>query len=155
MARIIYGDRIGQGAEIRTGCAAVIWDDKKTKILLTRRTDNGLWCLPGGALDSGESIAEACVREVLEETGLHVRVERLIGVYSSPNRVIQYADGNCFQMVGLLFSVEVTGGQLTLNNEVSEFGYFDPAAIDTIPLMEHHRERIVDALSNQALPFIR
>ncbi|MBK8032803.1 MAG: NUDIX domain-containing protein [Chloroflexi bacterium] len=155
MARIINGDRIAKTAQIRTGCAALIWNNDKTEILLTRRTDNGLWCLPGGGVDPGETVEEACIREVWEETGLQVRVERLIGVYSSPNRVIQYADGNRFQIIGLMFAVEVTGGQLTLNHEVSEFGYFAPAEIAELALMEHHRERIVDALADQSVTFIR
>ena len=50
-------------------------------------------------MDSGESAVETCTREVLEETGLHVQVGRLIGVYSNPHRLIEYADGNRFQHV--------------------------------------------------------
>jgi 8-oxo-dGTP pyrophosphatase MutT (NUDIX family) len=50
----------------------MVFDEERTKVLLTRRTDNGRWCLPGGGIDSGESAAEACEREALEETGLVV-----------------------------------------------------------------------------------
>ncbi len=155
MTRIITGDRIGKTAQLRTGCAALIWDASQTRILLTRRTDNGLWCLPGGGVDPGESVAEACIREVWEETGLQVRVQRLIGVYSSPHRIIEYADGNRFQIIGVMFGVEVLGGELTLNEEVSEFAYCMPAEIAGLDMMEHHRERIADALAHQEQPFIR
>lgn len=94
MAKIIEGERIGAEARLSVGCSAIVYDDAGEKILLTRRTDNGQWCLPGGAMEAGESLSEACIREVFEETGLHVRVLRLIGVYSTPHRIIQYRDGN-------------------------------------------------------------
>src|SRR5919202_1058485 len=52
------------------------------RILLTQREDFEVWCLPGGAVDDGESVADAAVREALEETGLHVELTRLVGIYS-------------------------------------------------------------------------
>lgn len=76
------------------GRAVVIFDEAWEKILLTRRDDNGQWCLPGGQMEPGESAAECCEREVLEETGLRVHVRRLIGVFSSPDRLYTYPDGN-------------------------------------------------------------
>lgn len=155
MAKIVHGDRIGRTAQIRVGCSGLLYDAHREKILLTRRTDNSLWCLPGGKMEAGESAAEACIREVQEETGLEVAILRLIGVYSSPHRIVQYADGNQFQIVALSFEVALLGGDLTLNDEVSEFGYFTPQEIETLPLMEHHPERIADAISNHPVPFIR
>ena len=89
--KIVFGERIGKSAEIVVGCSAIIWDSARSKILLTRRTDNGRWCLPGGHAEPGESIAEACMREVWEETGLCVNIGKLIGVYSSPDFLLEYA----------------------------------------------------------------
>ena len=80
MAKLLYGECIGRLGAVRLGCSAMLFDEKRQKILLTRRTDNGQWCLPGGGLDPGESVAEACAREMREETGLEVRVGRLLGV---------------------------------------------------------------------------
>jgi len=110
MTQVLYGDRLGKEGRLRTGCSAVIFNETRTKVLLTRRTDNGLWCVPGGGMESGESAAEACIREVWEETGLNVRVKRLIGVYSNPNQLVVYADGNKAQMVVMSFEVEVMSG---------------------------------------------
>src|SRR5262245_20682598 len=117
MTQILYGDRLGKDGKIRLGSSAVIFDETRTKVLLTRRTDNGLWCLPGGAMDSGESAAEGCEREVLEETGLGVRVKRLVGVYSDPNQLIVYPDGHKAHIVALSFEVEIIHGVPGLSNE--------------------------------------
>ena len=137
------------------GCSAIIWDSTRSKILLTRRTDNGRWCLPGGHAEPGESVAEACVREIWEETGLRVHVGRLIGVYSSPDFLLEYADGRRHQIVALNFEVQVIGSELGLSNETTEYGYFTPDEIERMDLMEHHRQRIADALANQVAAFVR
>lgn len=54
------------------------------QVLLTKRKDFEVWCLPGGHVDAGESVVQAALREVREETGLEVRLNRLVGVYSIP-----------------------------------------------------------------------
>ena len=123
MTLVLYGDRLGKQGKIRVGCSAAIFDEQK-RVLLTKRQDNGQWCLPSGGLEPGESAAEACEREVLEETGLSVRAKRLVGVYSHPDQLVVYADGNKVQIVALHFEAEITGGELGLSDETSDFGYF-------------------------------
>ena len=107
MTQVLYGDRLGKHGKIRLGCSAAIFDEQK-RVLLTKRQDNGQWCLPSGGLEPGESAAEACEREVLEETGLSVRTKRLVGVYSHPDQLVVYADGNKVQIVALHFEAEIT-----------------------------------------------
>ena len=153
--KVIQGERVGRQGRIRTGCSAIIFDARREKILLTRRTDNGLWCLPGGGIDPGESAAEACEREIREETGLNARVTLLIGVYSSPDWLVEYPDGNKAQIVALSFEAEALEGMLTTNREVSEFGYFTPQEIEHLDMMLNHVQRIRDALVNQQAAFIR
>jgi ADP-ribose pyrophosphatase YjhB (NUDIX family) len=155
MAKHIYGDRIGKEAILRLGCSATIFDDQKQKILLTKRSDNRLWCLPGGGVEAGESVAEACEREVLEETGLIIKAKKLLGVYSDPHMITEYADGNRFQIIVLNFEVEVLGGALIVTDETTEVNYFDLKDIEHLDLMQPHRQRIVDALTQEARAFIR
>jgi 8-oxo-dGTP pyrophosphatase MutT (NUDIX family) len=155
MAKLIQGQRIGKLGELLLGCSAVIFDQDRHKVLLTRRTDNGQWCLPGGRMEPGESAAEACAREIWEETGLQVEIRKLLGVYSSPDRLIEYADGNRFQVLALNFEAEPTGGELRLSNETTGYGYFSPMEIAQMDVMAHHLERIADAFNEQAEAYIR
>jgi 8-oxo-dGTP pyrophosphatase MutT (NUDIX family) len=155
MTRLIHGPRIGRTGALRTGCSATLFSPDRTRLFLTLRTDNHLWCLPGGGMDPGETLAEACEREMFEETGLRVRVIRLIGVYSDPNIILEYRDGNRFQIVACNFEVEPVGGEPGLSNEVEAFGYFSLEEIAALDLMEHQRVRIQDAFSGQAEASIR
>jgi ADP-ribose pyrophosphatase YjhB (NUDIX family) len=155
MTQVLYGERLGKNGELRIGCSATIFDENRQKVLLTRRRDNGLWCLPGGHMDSGESAEECCVREVFEETGLHVRVVRLTGVYSNPDQLVVYPNGEQAHFVVLNFEVEVVGGQLGLSDETSEAGYFSLDEIESMPIHDRHSDRIVDALAGQAEAFIK
>src|SRR4051794_16300447 len=117
-----FGKRIGTTARLRIGAAAAVMDGER--LLLTKRTDNGEWCLPGGAIEPGERPAEAAERETLEETGLSVRVTGLIGVYSNPDVVVVYPDGNRMQIVGVVFRAEPVAGEARTSAEVSESGWF-------------------------------
>lgn len=130
--------------------------DAQGRVLLHRRADNGFWALPGGGVELGESVIEACVREVREETGLEVRVERLIGVYSDPRAyaVATYPNGEVTQFVNLCFACAIVGGELTCSPESTEIGFF---ALDALPqpLLPAHRLRIEDALRASPQPWIR
>ena len=106
-------------------------------------------------MDPGESAAEACAREVLEETGLVVIVGRLIGIYTSPNLVVEYAGGNRVQPVALNFAAEPVGGELGISDETTEVGYFSMEEMKSMDLWEHHIERISDAMSEAESAFVR
>jgi ADP-ribose pyrophosphatase YjhB (NUDIX family) len=112
------------------------------RVLLTKRKDFGVWCLPGGGVDPGESVAQAALREVAEETGLEVHLSRLVGIYSIP-------EARAWVNLIILFAGEPTGGVLKAQEEeVLELGYFHP---DEIPdtLLWGQRQRIQDALNDR------
>ncbi len=150
-----YGPRLGKEGRVRLGCSAVIFDETRRKVLLTRRSDNGLWCLPGGAVDPGETVAEACIREVREETGLEVQVVRLVGVYSNPDQLVVYPDGNKAFIVALSFEAQVTGGKLGLSDETTEVGYYTLEEMRGMAMIGQHPQRIEDAAANRTEPFVR
>jgi ADP-ribose pyrophosphatase YjhB (NUDIX family) len=110
------------------------------KVLLTKRSDIPVWCLPGGGVDAGESVAQTAVREVLEETGVQVKLTRLVGVYSRPTWGL---DGDHV----LLFTAVPIGGQLQAQDgETVALGYFAPDALPE-PFLWWHRQRLQDALA--------
>jgi 8-oxo-dGTP pyrophosphatase MutT (NUDIX family) len=154
MTKVLYGERISRQGKIRLGCSAAIFDEQG-RIFLTRRADNGQWCLPGGRMESGESVAEACEREVWEETDLRVRVTRLVGVYSHPDQLVVYADGNKAHIVALHFEAEIISGQPALSDETTDFGYFTMAELDGIDFLGRHRERILDTLEKRPEALIK
>lgn len=154
MTQIIYGDRIAKQGKIRLGCSAAIFDEQE-RVLLTKRRDNSQWCLPSGGVEPGESVAEACEREVFEETGLSVRVKRFVGVYSHPDQLTVYSETDKFQIIALHFEAEVMGGELGLSDETSDVGYFAMKEIEELEMLGRHKERIIDTLSNQKEAFVR
>lgn len=154
MTKVLYGERLSREGKIRLGCSASLFDEQG-RIFLTRRMDNGQWCLPGGRMESGESVTEACEREVWEETGLRVRVKRLVGVYSHPDQLVLYPDGNKAHIVALHFEVELLEGEPGLSDETTGFGYFTLEEAQQMDIMGRHRERILDTLENRTAALIK
>ena len=96
-------------------------------VLLICRTDNGNWALPGGAIEMNESVADAAIREVFEETGIQVEITGLLGVYSDPRHVIHFTSND---EVRREFSVALTArpadGEPTPSSESSEVRWVAP-----------------------------
>jgi mutator protein MutT len=126
--------------------SAVIFDDDG-RILLHRRADNGLWSLPGGAMEIGETIGQCIVREVQEETGLVVDVLALVGVYSDPNHVIEYTDGEVRQQFSICFKGRPIGGALVVSSESTELRWVDPTTLGQLDIQASISLRIDDALA--------
>ena len=121
--------------------SAVVADDAG-RILLIRRSDNGLWTIPGGAMEPGEAIAACCLREVREESGIDVDITRLIGIYSNPRHVVEYADGEVHQQFSVCFACRPVAGQLSTSDESSEVGYFTLGELATMDIHPSIRLRI-------------
>lgn len=123
---------------------ALVFNDAG-EILLNLRSDNRRWSVIGGMMDPHEQPATAVVREVLEETGIHVQIERITGVYLT--RVIRYADGNAAQYVVTVFRCRaISGTPHVADDESLEVRFFP---LDALPeISAEHRARIQHALSD-------
>ena len=148
MKRMIVGERVGKDGRLGVGCSASVFDSEKQKVLLVRRTDNDKWAVPGGYMEAGENFSEACQREVWEETGLKVTIKRLIGIYTSPNVLLVYPDGNKWQLVVLHFEAEFVEGELTPSEETIEFGFFSLAEINQLDINGLDKKRVFDGFAN-------
>ncbi|SRR6266511_105947 len=124
------------------------------ELLMIHRTDNGLWALPGGGHDIGETISQTVVREVREETGIEVEVTGVVGIYTNPNHVMAYDDGEVRQQFSICFTARPIGGTLTTSSESREVAWVDPARLDELNIHPSMRLRIDHALAELPQPYI-
>lgn len=129
----MYAQKIPPPPEtfVKVGVGAILLNEID-EILLEKRSDCGVWGLIGGKLDPGESIIQTLHREVYEETGLKVKIENLLGIYSEPEkRIVTYLDnGDVAQLVDTIFIVRKIAGNLRKSDESEELKFF---SIDALP----------------------
>jgi ADP-ribose pyrophosphatase YjhB (NUDIX family) len=128
--------------------------DAHQRILLHRRRESGDWALPGGVMEVGESVVQAGIREVREETGLEVRITGLVGVYSTPAHVVAYDDGAVVQPLAISLLGEQAGGAFAISHESSAAGFFTADEVDTLSVTPAMRLRLHHALSFDGQPFV-
>ncbi len=136
--------------------AAACIRDEEGRILLLRRSDgDNLWGFPGGMMELGERADEAVVREVREEIGLEVEPVALIGVYSAPEYIFVYPNGDQVQAVMVFFECRIVGGELRPDmQEILGARYFGPE--DELPPMRPCCvAKARDAFSFQGQAFFR
>jgi ADP-ribose pyrophosphatase YjhB (NUDIX family) len=127
--------------------------DEPGRLLMIRRTDNDLYAIPGGAQEIGETIVQTVVREVREETGILVDVTGLIGVYSDPQHVIAFADGEVRQEFSLCFRARPVHGELRTSSESKEVLWVEPARLDDLNLHPSIKLRIQHGFERRTKPF--
>ncbi|MEO3820979.1 NUDIX domain-containing protein [Plantactinospora sp. B24E8] len=128
--------------------------DEHGRVLLIRRTDNDLWALPGGAQDFGEYIAETAVRETREEAGVDIEVLDVVGIYTNPNHVVAYTDGEVRQQFSICFRGRYLGGELTPSDESSEVRWVPREELDDLKIHPSMRLRINHGYENRQRPYI-
>ncbi|MFI9593611.1 NUDIX hydrolase [Nonomuraea sp. NPDC052265] len=121
----------------------VVVTDEAGALLLIHRSDNDNWALPGGAIDLGESIPAAAVRETLEETGVTCEITGIVGTYSDPRHVILYtSNGEARQEFSIVLTARPTGGEPTPSSESREVRWVAPRDIESYRMDRSMRMRI-------------
>ena len=129
----------------------VIAVNDEGSILLIRRTDNGIWAVPGGAVDLGESVAQAAVRETLEESGIECAVTGIVGIYSDPRHVILYtSNGEVRQEFSIVLTARALSGRPMPSSESSEVRWVPAAEAAGYAMDPSMRIRINDFLTRKS-----
>jgi len=125
----------------KVGVQGLIFD-KEGKLLLEKRADDGLYGLPGGWMDTGESPEMTIVREIMEETGLTVEVDKLIGFYTR----LPGEWGQPHTTVHISYFCRLIGGTISISHESLEVGFFDPLTITD--WHKDHRKLAMDGVAH-------
>jgi 8-oxo-dGTP pyrophosphatase MutT (NUDIX family) len=120
---------------------SLLISDPAGRVLLCKpagHTDG--WHDIGGAIDPGESPAEAAVREAREELGVEVRLGRLLGAFGGPDHVVTYPNEDVVAYVTVCYEAFITSGDPEPDGEeLAEIGWFSRADLTTIPLSRFAR----------------
>lgn len=127
-------DRVGHERLLLPSVSVHVFDEAK-RLLLVRLRDGGVWSTPGGVIEPGELPADAAVREAWEETGLVVRVDRLLGAYGGPHCTVHYPNGDETQYVIIALGCSpVSGTPRPDDDETVEVRYWSREDARDLPL---------------------
>ena len=125
------------------------------EILMIRRTDNDNWAVPGGAIDLGESVAQAAVRETREESGIECEITGIVGIYSDPKHVLLYtSNGEVRQEFSIVLTAQPLSGQPTPSSESSEVRWVPVSEVLDYTMDRSMRIRVKDYLDRKESPVI-
>ncbi|MGW5689268.1 NUDIX hydrolase [Nonomuraea sp. NPDC003754] len=133
----------------------VVVTNEAGDVLMIRRSDNDNWAVPGGAIDLGESIPAAAVRETVEETGILCEITGLVGTYSDPRHVILYtSNGEARQEFSLVLTARAVSGEPTPSDESREVRWVPRGEVAALKMDRSMRMRIERYLSGLSSPYI-
>lgn len=121
--------KIGQQLIFSPSVVGIIRNENN-EILFVKEIGRTMWGFPAGAIEPGETPAQAVVREVYEETGLNVVPTSLLGVFGGQAFRWTYPDGNQVEYINFVFACDVIGGTLRpVDGEIGQYKYFPPASL--------------------------
>jgi ADP-ribose pyrophosphatase YjhB (NUDIX family) len=150
-----YDDPRAPAANSLVPSVNVVVVNTDDSVLMIRRSDNGNWAVPGGAIDLGESVAQAAVRETLEESGVECQVTGIAGICSDPRHVILYtSNGEVRQEFSIVLTARALSGQPTTSSESTEVRWVPAAEVLGYTMDRSMRIRISDFLSRTGSPVV-
>jgi ADP-ribose pyrophosphatase YjhB (NUDIX family) len=141
-----------KATSIVIAASALVLDDDG-RLLMIRRTDSGFHALPGGRHELGETMTATAIRETEEETGVTVAVTGLIGIYSNPDHVVAFSDGEIRQEFSICFRARPVSGEPRDSDESTEVRWVDQAELDALDIHPSNRLRIEHGLADRAEPY--
>jgi len=146
-------DNIGNQLIFMPSVAGIIRNERG-EILFGRKHNEENWGLIAGAIEIGETPAQAMVREAEEEAGLVVEPRRIIGVYGGEERRFTYSNGHQVEYLTIVFECKITGGQLAPDNEeMKELQYFSEDKLP--PIANNYPEYIFSSYQEERAHFER
>ncbi|TXK34268.1 NUDIX hydrolase [Nonomuraea sp. C10] len=133
----------------------VIVTNKTGDVLMIQRTDNDNWAIPGGAIDLGESLPQAAIRETLEETGIRCEITGIVGTYTDPGHVILYtSNGEVRQEFSIVLTGRAVSGAPATSSESRRVRWVPRDEVLSLPMAASMRMRIEHYLAGTGLPHI-
>ena len=124
-------------------------------VLLTERSDNGNWSMPGGAQDPGESLTATAIRETAEETGVTVRPTGVVGIFTDPKHVVHYTSNDeVRQEFTVVYRANYVSGEPTTSSETTRVGWIPAEKVADLIMDRSQRMRIEWALQNPSQTYI-
>ncbi|MGY4099837.1 NUDIX hydrolase [Nocardia sp. R16R-3T] len=134
------------------GSALVV--DGQGAVLMQRRSDSGNWSFPGGIMEIGETLEQCVIRETKEESGLDIEITGILGIYTDPEHVIEYADGEIRQEFNITFYGTVIGGRIEVSSESSEVRFLRLDELETLPVHQTVRLRLRHHVEQRSTPYL-
>ena len=157
MARRIdfYDDPAAPEVNSMVPSVNVVVTNASGDVLLIRRSDNQNWAVPGGAIDLGESMVQAAVRETREETGIDCEITGLVGIYTDPKHLILYtSDGEVRQEFSIVLTGRATGGTPTRSSESSDVRWVPKDDLGGYAMDRSMRLRLGHFLEGRVGPYL-
>lgn len=133
---------------------SVVVTDEHGRILMQRRTDNNLWALPGGGMDLTESVPQAAIREVKEETGYDIEITGMVGLYTDARHIIAYTDGEVRRQFNICLTARILGGNLAISDESTEVRWVPRKELKDLDMHHTQRLRLRHYAEGRQVPYI-
>ncbi|KQY84095.1 NUDIX hydrolase [Paenibacillus sp. Root52] len=146
-------DKIGNDLIFMPGVAGIIRNEQG-EILFGRKHKESTWGLIAGAIELGETPAQAMVREAMEETGLVIEPEKITGVYGGEEQRFTYANGHQVEYITIIFECRIKSGQLSPDNdEMKELQFFPAHQLP--PMVNKYPHHIFSSQQEERAHFVK